>query len=178
MAESSSAGAGSIGTATRKPRAKTAKITQRQREEAREGKLDKHWRTYFLQALAASSNVTLAAESAGVSPSRAYKARREERRFAAEWGAALLEGYDHLEMEVLAYLRDPEPRRKMDVAAALRLLAAHRETVERRRALTSEEDEKATLESLDAFFEGLKQRRLANEAVLREQAAGGDDGDQ
>lgn len=34
-----------------------------------------------------------------------------------------------------------------------------------------QEQEAATLESLDRFFEGLKQRRLANEAILAEQAA-------
>lgn len=166
MANQSSAGAHSECAGTKKPRNKTAKLTPRQRDEAGEGKLDKHWRTYFLQALAATSNVTLAAEAAGVSPSRAYKARREEPGFATEWGAALLEGYDHLELEVLGYLRDPQPQRKMDVTAALRLLAAHRDTVERRRALAEEEDEQATVEALDAFFEGLRQRRLANEALL------------
>ena len=157
---------------SKKPR---TQMTRRQKVRAGEGRVAKHWRTYFLQALAASSNVTLAAAAAGVSPSRAYKARREEARFAAAWGAALLEGYDHLEMEVLGYLRDPEPRRKMDVGAALRLLAAHRETVERRRALTAEEDEQATVESLNAFFEGLRQRRLANERLLGEASDGDDD---
>lgn len=161
-------------TTTRK-RNKTAKITPRQRKEAGEGKLNKHWRTYFLQALAATSNVRLASETTGISPSRAYKARREEAAFALQWREALLEGYDHLELEILGHLRDPAPTRKLDVAAALRLLAAHRETVERQRALESEEDEQATVEALDAFFEGLRQRRLANERLLA--APDGDDED-
>jgi hypothetical protein len=127
-----------------------------------------HWRKTFIEALAETSNVTASAERANVPTRTVYKLRREDRDFASKWQAALAEGYDNLEMEVVGYLRDPAPTRKMDVTAALRLLAAHRDTVERRRALTAEEDEKATLESLDAFFEGLKQRRLANEKALRE----------
>jgi hypothetical protein len=139
-----------------------------------EAQASRRWRASFFDALAETSNVTAAAARANVPLPTIYKLRREDRYFAAKWLAALAEGYDNLEMELVGYLRDPEPGRKMDVAAALRLLAAHRETVERRRALTAEEDEKATLESLDAFFEGLRQRRIANEAVLRE--ADHDDG--
>jgi hypothetical protein len=135
-----------------------------------------HWRTEFFDGLAETSNVAAAAARAKVPVRYVYKCRREDPAFAARWLAALHEGYDNLEMEVVGYLRDAAPPRKMDVAAALRLLSAHRETVERRRAMTSDEDERATLESLDAFFEGLRQRRLANEAVLRE--ANGDHGDE
>ena len=133
------------------------------------------WKTAFLDALAETSNVTAAAARVNIPTRTVYKLRRDDRDFAAKWVAALHEGYDNLEMEVLCYLRDPQPGRKMDVAAALRLLAAHRETVERHRALTEEEDEQATVEALDAFFEGLKQRRLANERLLAE--ADADDGD-
>jgi hypothetical protein len=45
------------------------------------------------------------------------------------------------------------------------------EAVAAYRAGPEQEEEAATLASLDAFFEGLKQRRLANEAVLAEHAA-------
>ena len=75
-------------------------------------------------------------------------------------------------MELLGYLRAPQPGRKMDVAAALRLLGAHRETVERRRALAEDEDEQAVLDSIDAFLEDMRQRRLANEAILIEAESG------
>jgi hypothetical protein len=80
-------------------------------------------------------------------------------RVRREWQAALHEGYDMLEMELLGYLRDPQPERKMEVAAALRLLAAHRETVERRRALAAEEDDEALLESIDRFIDDMAERR-------------------
>jgi hypothetical protein len=62
----------------------------------------------------------------------------------------------------------------MDVPAALRLLAAHRDTVERRRAVNAEEDEQALLESIDRFIDDMRERRAANTAILIEAKA--DDG--
>ncbi|MCP5395524.1 MAG: hypothetical protein H6918_02100 [Sphingomonadaceae bacterium] len=125
-----------------------------------------HWKDEFITHLAETSNVSAAAAMAKTSAQTAYAARREDKAFAERWLAALVEGYEHLEMEVLGYLRDPDPKRKMDVANALRLLAAHRETVAKERAFREEEDEQAVLESIDAFIEDMRQRRLANEAIL------------
>lgn len=133
-----------------------------------------HWRLRFLEALAETSNVSASAQQAGVEPRVTYKARRSEPDFAARWNAALLEGYEHLEMEVLGHLRAPDPERKLDVAAALRLLAAHRETVLRLKALTEEEDEQATLDALDRWIDEMRERRTANQAILGE--AEGNDG--
>jgi hypothetical protein len=129
------------------------------------------WRTAFLEALAETSNVTASAIRANVPLRTVYKVRRADAAFAAEWQLALHEGYDMLEMELLGYLRDPHPQRKMDVAAALRLLAAHRETVERRRALVAEE---ALLESIDRFIDDMRERRAANSAILIEPGADDD----
>ena len=81
------------------------------------GKLSRNWRGHFLAALAETSNVTASAARARVSPSRAYKLRRDDAEFSAQWRQALHEGYDHLEMDVLAYLRSADPARKMDVCA-------------------------------------------------------------
>jgi hypothetical protein len=134
------------------------------------------WRTSFLEALAETSNVSEAARRANIPLRTAYKTRRDDAPFAAKWRSALYEGYDNLEMEVLGYLRDPAPTRKMDVAAALRLLVAHRETVARERALREDDDEQAVLESIDRFIEDMRQRRFANAAILLE-AQGGDDGE-
>ena len=50
-----------VSTRVKKPRRKPTKITAKQREEEEEGPLDKHWRTYFLQKLAETSNVTASA---------------------------------------------------------------------------------------------------------------------
>jgi hypothetical protein len=133
-----------------------------------------HWRNHFFEALAETSSVSAAAARARVPLKTVYRLKREDGEFGARWLAALHEGYDHLEMELLGYLRDPAPARKMDVAGALRLLAAHRETVERRRALDEEDDEQAVLESIDRFIDEMQVRRAANNAILIE--TGGDDG--
>jgi hypothetical protein len=135
-----------------------------------------HWRKAFLEALAETSNVTASAARANVPVRTVYKLRREDGDFAGKWLAALHEGYDNLEMELLGYFRSPNPGRKIDVASALRLLTAHRETVARQRALREDGDEQAVLDSIDAFIEDMRQRRLANEAILVE--AQNDDGEE
>ena len=132
------------------------------------------WRNCFFEALAETSNVTASAARANVPVQTVYKLRRTEAEFANKWRAALLEGYDHLEMELLGYLRDPDPKRKMDVAAALRLLAAHRQTVERERALREDDDEQAVLDSIDRFLDDMIERRAANAATLAETEADDD----
>jgi len=162
--------------APKKPRKKSVTLTPSQRQEAGEGPLNKHWRTYFLQTLAETSNVSLSAQKAGISPSRAYKARREDADFAAAWRAALLEGYDHLEMEALGYLRAGDSSRKFDVASAIRLLTMHRETVALERARTDDSDEQSVLDSIDAVIEKMRERRAANAAVLAETEVGDGDG--
>ena len=159
-------------------RRKPTKLTAKQREQEAEGKIDKHWRTYFLQKLAETSNVTASAGHAGVATSRAYKTRREDPKFAAAWSAALFEGYQHLEMEVLGYLRAAEPDRKFDVANAVRLLAAHQATifkatiVKERAKPDDEEDEQAVFDSIDAMIDEMRERSLANDAALAVPGAG------
>jgi hypothetical protein len=128
----------------------------------------RHWRPVFLEALAETSNVTVAAARAGVPALRAYRLRRDDPAFAARWLEALHEGYDHLEIELLRYLRDPAPGRKMDVAGAVRILTLHRDNVERRRAMEGGRDDQAVFASIDAFLEGMRERRLANEAIVLE----------
>lgn len=157
-----------------KIRKKSVTLTPRQREEAGEGKLDKHWRTYFLQALAETSNVRASASAAGISPSRAYKARREDADFAGAWRAALLEGYDHLEMEALGYLRAGDPSRKFDVASAIRLLTMHRATVAAERAQAGDPGEPSALDAIDAMIEQMRRRRAANAALIAGPGCGDD----
>jgi hypothetical protein len=65
----------------------------------------KNWQSLFLAALGETSNVTAAAHAAQISPSRAYKARRTDPDFKRRWMAALCEGYDNLEMDLLCWLR-------------------------------------------------------------------------
>ena len=79
----------------------------------------------------------------------------------------MFEGYQHLEMEVLGYLRAAEPDRKFDVANAVRLLAAHQATIVKERAKPDdEEDEQAVFDSIDAMIDDMRERSLANDAAL------------
>ena len=132
-----------------------------------EARKNPHWRKTFLTALAETSNVTAAADAAGVHPSRPYKIKRQEPDFAREWHAALLEGYDALEIDVLHRLRFGEARdadRKFDNATALRLLTQHRETVARERAMRENEDVATVRASLDAKLARLRQQVMARKA--------------
>lgn len=178
MATERSRGAGGRFVASAGPdrkRKKSIKLTPRQREEAGEGVLDKHWRTHFLQALAETSNVTQSAAAAGVAPSRAYKVRREDPDFKAQWVEALCEGYDHLELEALGHLRAADPARKFDVASAIRLLTMHREAVAAERARAENRDPQSVLDSIDAMIDQMRERRAANTLVIAETAGNHDD---
>lgn len=110
----------------------------------------------FLAALAETSNVTASADAARLSPREVYRLRRTDPQFAANWRAALHEGYEHLEMEVLAYLRGKQTETKLDTANAIRLLAAHRQTIAEIRALREDDDEQAVLASIDALIDRMR----------------------
>lgn len=135
-------------------------------------RLDRHWRGLFLDTLAETSNVRQAARAAGVNPSRAYKVRRREPDFARQWYEALLEGYEHLELETLHRLRmgvgKDEP--KFDIANALRLLVLHKETVARERARREARDEQAILASINAKIELMRARERQAAQLLAEDA--------
>lgn len=123
------------------------------------------WMPKFLAALAETSNVTAAADHAGVTKAHVYKLRREDGEFARQWQGALCEGYDNLEFELLARLRsgitaDAEGR-KFDNAVALRLLTAHRESVGRERALRDNEDAAEIAERINAKLEKMRERAMA-----------------
>lgn len=122
------------------------------------------WQRAFLDVLAETSNVSASAERAQVSTREVYKWRREDREFALKWQAALYEGYVNLEMEVLGYLRDPSPKRKMDVANALRLLSAHKEIVAKERAVRTNVSAAEVRASIDRKVEALRAQITAERA--------------
>jgi hypothetical protein len=134
--------------------------------------LNSHWRGLFLATLAETSNVSAAAREAGINPSRAYKMRREDPAFRASWYEALLEGYEHLEMETLHRLRmgveAGKDDRKFDIANALRILMMHRETVARERALRSHGDEESVLAELNARLDVMRAREAEIALLLAE----------
>ena len=171
------------------------------------------WMEPFLAALRAGHGVRRAAGMAGVAISTAYDWRRRDAEFAFDWddargrpvvGAAcwggarrtgprkvalfleaLAEGYDNLEMELLAHLRSggevparetgsetggenqSAPVRKFDTAAALRSLAAHRESVAREKGRRALADEAATIASINRKIDQLRLRGQANEEAIR-----------
>lgn len=133
--------------------------------------IDRHWRGLFLDTLAETSNVSEAARMSGASTSRAYKTRRLDPEFRAAWNAALLEGYEHLEMETLHRLRAGTGKddNKFDIANALRLLTLHRDTVAHQRALQDEVDEESVLESLNAKIDLMRQRDAAMKQMQAEE---------
>ncbi len=132
------------------------------------------WREVFLEKLAETSNITASAEWAHISSAQVYASRRGEPEFARKWMNALCEGYDLLELELLNRLRSGENKEptgpKFDNATALRLLAAHRATVGRERALRDNRSEQAVLDSIDAFIDRMRERSASNALILDEPA--------
>lgn len=137
----------------------------------------KNRRDKFITALGETSNIRAAAEAAHISLSCVYKTRREDPEFARRWFGALCEGYDNLEMELLAHLRgtgsedggeeEGEKKRKFDTAAALRSLAAHRESVAREKGRRTLAEEAATIAAINAKIDALRARAREGDAAIR-----------
>jgi hypothetical protein len=132
-----------------------------------------NWVKPFLAALADTSNVAAAARKADIDPSTAYHRRRTNPAFNREWQIALCEGYDNLEMELLHRLRTGELKpaaggkravRSFDNATAFRLLAVHRESAVRERAMRDSVSAADIRESIDRKVEELRLRVLAAKA--------------
>lgn len=132
--------------------------------------LNWNWKSIFLETLAETSNVSEAARKSGAVTPYVYRIRRENPEFRAQWSAALLEGYEHLEMETLHRLRfgTPPGDTKFDIANALRLLAAHREAAAKEKARQGKRDKAAVLASLNAKLDRMRERRAAAERLLKE----------
>ena len=137
------------------------------------------WQKRFLEVLAETSNVSSAAKKANTSVGHAYRTRAKDAEFARAWLVALAQGYDQLELELLQRLREGElsggtarkARRKYDNAVALRLLAAHRDTVGRQRAMDANRDEDAILSEIDRKLDLMRQRELQAKALLKNRQA-------
>lgn len=134
---------------------------------ARRGsRVPKSWQSKFIATLSETSNVAAAARAAKVSTSWVYQSRRESPEFAQLWFAALCDGYDALEMDLLYRLRTGKveetdengTKRKFDSATAFKCLLAHRETVSREKARQGTDDESAILASINAKIEAMRQR--------------------
>lgn len=143
---------------------------------ARRRPAEPRWTKPFLAALADTSNVTAAARKAKIDTSTAYSRRRDNPEFNRKWQVALCEGYDNLEMELLHRLRTGELKapantkrsaRSFDNATAFRLLAAHRDSAARERAMR----EHVSTEEIRAQIEA-KVADLRARAAKRREAGG------
>jgi len=141
--------------------------------EPQQSALAQNWRSEFLAKLAETSNVRQSCEAAGVNPSTVYDLRRRDAGFAQRWLDALCEGYDNLEMEMLHHLRSGErgDAPKFNFAVALRMLLAHRETVNREKARRIDVDVEDVRASIDHKI------AMMRESVLARRAAGSDSDD-
>jgi hypothetical protein len=97
--------------------------------------------TVFLDHLAATANVTASARACGFTNAAIYRRRRKDAGFQKRWGAALAQGYAHIEallvqraIEALeGFAPDPDTPiliRDMTTRDALALLGHHRRTIE------------------------------------------------
>ena len=127
------------------------------------------WSKVFLAELAATSNISAAARKAKITTASAYEARRHNSDFNRAWQQALCEGYDHLEMELLRRFREGEIKpaagakkgvRTYENATALRLLAAHKDSAARQRAVRDNEDAATIAASINTKLEQMRQRAL------------------
>ena len=133
-------------------------------------RLKSNWRYAFLERLAETSNVSEACRVCGAEPSLAYRHRRVDPDFRKRWDEALLEGYEHLELETLQRLRfgtGPDDV-KFDIPNALRLLTAHRESVAREKARRGKRDRAQVLDRLNAKLDKMRERKAAAEKLLAE----------
>ncbi len=89
----------------------------------------------FLETLAATANVTAAAEAAGFSTTAIYKRRMNEPGFAARWAEAIEVGYTRLECLAIltgtstlegTQLAADHPLPRMTVSEVINLLRLHR----------------------------------------------------
>jgi hypothetical protein len=73
-----------------------------QMRRAQPDKLTKQCEQAFLAALSATANVRLSAAAAGAAEAAFYRRKRNNPAFAREWRLALAEGYERLELALLA----------------------------------------------------------------------------
>jgi len=109
-----------------------------QMRRAQPNKLTRQCEQAFLAALSATANVTLSAAAAGASPRAFYRRKQQCPAFARELRLALAQGYQALEMALLAAgvagshehgdwrNNDPPPIPPMSVNQALQLMHLHR----------------------------------------------------
>lgn len=136
-----------------------------QARTARRNGWTKPRREDFLIELAASCNIVRAVALVDMSPSSAYRLRKRDSEFAAQWQAALEIGYERLETALVRRALEAvgeiaiealddraEPVEKVTVDQAIAILRSHRESIRQGRArqLKPQARHLATQEETDA----------------------------
>jgi hypothetical protein len=116
--------------------------------------------------------VRSACKAANISAQAVYDLRRRDAGFAAKWAAALAEGYDNLEMELLYRLRTGEKKDdpKFNYAVSLRLLERHREAVTREKARRANVDAATVRASIARKVAEMRALVMADK-IIEERAA-------
>jgi len=137
----------------------------------------------FLDQLAATCNVTLAAKACGFSHAAIYRRRRKDAAFMQRWDVALRQGYAHLESLLLRRACDalegvePDPTAavqipEMTVRDALAVLGHHRRAIEgrprSRREWARRRPFEEARESILGKLEAIERARRAEEAERAE----------
>lgn len=78
------------------------------------------WTFIFLDALRKMPIISHACDEAGITPSKAYKQRKKNQKFAQEWDEALEKGIDHLEQAAWQAAQDGDRQLLMFLLKALR----------------------------------------------------------
>lgn len=146
----------------------------------------------FFDHLAASCNVTAAAEAVGFCTPTVYRLRRTKPGFAERWKVALEQGYAKLEMALLQAANDTLegkpldeslPTPKMTVEQAMNVLRAHRNEVSgngrgpgvraRRRSL--DEVRGSIMKKVEAIRNGEREERREKAGAARARKRVSDD---
>ena len=137
----------------------------------------------FVEVLADSCNVTLAAQAIGRSVSNVYKRRSKDASFRAAWDEALAVGYSRLELMLLEralhgvekVVKAPDGTsaimREYPDRVALTLLRMHRENAGLASESVDDEDYREACERIIGKLERLRERDLTGTEDVETKAA-------
>ena len=137
----------------------------------------------FVEALAETCNVTLAAKAAGVSTGAAYRHRAMEAGFRAQWRRALATAYAGLELTLLeralhgvekvVSVRNGEPTvmREYNDRTGLTLLRMHRDSAEAEDSEVHPSDHQDAMDRIVSRLQRVRKRQQVETKALPDRLA-------